>query len=71
MDGRIKKEVTMMVNGQVVRPDFLVDFGDRGCVAINLKCVPGTNKNSPLVSELEVFDLINTFVNRASKKSTL
>ena len=68
MEGKINNEVTMIINGRVVRPDILVDFGDRGSIAINLKRIPGTNKNSPLVCELELFDVINTFLRKTYEK---
>ena len=63
-------EKNMKIKGKMIRPDFVIDFGDRGKVSIELKYIPGTNRNdSPKVSELEVFDLLNAFMMKYSEKS--
>lgn len=67
---KMEREKTIMIDGRLVRPDFIIDFGDRGCIVISLEQLPETNKNgSPMVSELEIFYLLNSFVRKASKKS--
>lgn len=70
MDGKIEGEKLVAIGGKSVRPDFIIDFGDRGCVAISLKPIPRTNKsNSPMVSELEVFGVLNAFMHKVSEKA--
>ncbi len=71
MGGKVEREKTMLVDGRLVRPDFVVDYGDKGYVAINLKCFPGTNKdNGPLIGELELFELLGDFLHKMSEESS-